>query len=61
MQKPIVIGIRMFGVTDPDIKEVEFMLHEALLGLWKMAWFWGPMFGILIIGGIIEHFQDKEK
>jgi hypothetical protein len=51
----------MFGVTDPDIKGVKVMLHEALLGLWKMAWFWGPMFGILIIGGIIEHFQDKEE
>lgn len=56
-----MIGIKMFMVTDPDIKEVDFMLHEALLGLWKMAWFWGPMFGILIIGGIIEHFQNKEK
>ena len=54
-----MIGTKMFGVTDLDIEEVEIMLHEALLGLWKMAWFWGPLFGILIVGGIIEHFQDR--
>jgi len=59
VQRPIVIGTKMFGVTDLDIEEVEIMLHEALLGLWKMAWFWGPLFGILIVGGIIEHFQDR--
>lgn len=30
------------------------MVHEIILGLWKMGWFIVPLFGVLIIGAIIE-------
>lgn len=29
--------------------------EQILLGLWKMAWFWGTILGGLAIAGIYEH------
>lgn len=30
------------------------MINEIILGLWKMAWFIIPLFGVLIVGAIYE-------
>lgn len=29
--------------------------EQIILGLWKMAWFWGTILLGLIVGGIYEH------
>lgn len=36
------------------------MLNEIMLGLWKMGWFIVPLFGMLIVGGLYEHFKKPD-
>lgn len=36
------------------------MLNEIMLGLWKMGWFIFPLFGMLIVGGLYEHFKKLD-
>lgn len=31
------------------------MMNEILTGLYKMLWFFGPIFGVLLVGAIYEH------
>ena len=35
------------------------MMNEILIGLWKMAWFFGPIFGVLLVGGIYEYVTKR--
>lgn len=35
------------------------MLNEILMGMWKMGWFFGIIFGVLIAGGIYEHITKR--
>lgn len=35
------------------------MMNEILTGLWKMLWFFGPIFGVLIVGGIYEYVAKR--
>jgi len=30
------------------------MMNEILVGLYKMLWFLGPIFGVLLVGAIYE-------
>lgn len=35
------------------------MLNEIMIGLYKMAWFLAPIFGVLVVGAIYEHKRSN--
>ena len=36
------------------------MINEIMMGLYKMAWFFAPIFGLLIVGGIYEYVTKRD-